>query len=65
MIIQLADLDDRNDEAWKTVQVAQQEIRDMLPYVKSVISHDVCESHDIHPPTKDALSRRVAAALMT
>lgn len=64
MIIQLADLDGRNDEAWKTVQVAQQEIGDMLPHVKSVISRDVCESHDIHPPTKDALSKRVAAALM-
>ncbi len=64
VIVQIADFDERfTDDAWKTVQKAQYEIQFMLQNVKSVISRDVCESDDIHPPTKDKLSKRIFNAL--
>lgn len=65
VIVQIADYDDRNDEAWKTVQNAQYEIQHILPNIKTVISSDVCESDDIHPPTKDKLSKRIASKLQS
>ena len=63
VIIQIADFDPRDDEAWHTVQKAQAEIQNEVDFVKTVISADICEKDNIHPPTKDILSQRVAKAL--
>ena len=37
--------------------------QDVIPNVKSVISRDICESDDIHPRTKDLLSKRISDLL--
>lgn len=63
-VIQLADYDPRNDEGWRTVQAAQLQISQELPYVSTVICADVCESHTIHPPTKQPLAHRLAKLLL-
>jgi len=65
VIIQIADFDPRDDEAWHNVQKAQLEIQDEVERVKTVISADVCEKDLIHPPTKDKLSHRVVEALLS
>lgn len=62
IVVQLADLD-RRGEAWRLVQEAQACVGESVSNVKTVISRDVCEHDNIHPPTKDALSRRIAEAL--
>lgn len=64
VIIQIADFITRNDTAWRGIQKAQYDIQFSLPFVKCVISSDVCENDNIHPPTKDKLSARVALALL-
>lgn len=58
-VIQLADLDDRNDIGWRGIQEAQARIVDMLDDVDLVKCSDICESNDIHPPTKTLLSKRI------
>ena len=63
VVIQIADFQIRNDEAWKTVQQAQLEIEKVTSNVKTVISADVCEDNEIHPPTKHLLAERVVSAL--
>lgn len=63
IIIQIADFDNRKDTAWKSVQTAQYEIQESVPNTTTIISADVCESDDIHPPTKQKLSKRIAFAL--
>jgi sialate O-acetylesterase len=63
-VIQLADYDPRNDEGWRTVQAAQLQISQELPYVSTVICADVCESNTIHPPTKQPLAHRLAKRLL-
>lgn len=63
VIVQIADYDPRPDEGWKLVQQAQLKVREMRPAVRTVVCADVCESDNIHPPTKDALSRRIAGAV--
>jgi sialate O-acetylesterase len=63
VIIQISDFITRNDTAWRGIQKAQYDIQFSLPFVKCVISSDVCENDNIHPPTKDKLSARVALAL--
>ncbi len=63
VVIQIADYDERNDEGWRLVQEAQLRVENMLPNVKTVICRDICESDNIHPPTKDILSKRVADIL--
>ena len=63
-IIQIADFDGRNDDNWRRLQQAQIDIQYSRPYVKTVISKDVCEAANIHPPTKHLLAHRVAECLM-
>ena len=63
VIVQIADFEPRDDEGWHTVQKAQAEIQHEVDFVKTVISSDVCEKDNIHPPTKDILSQRIAKAL--
>lgn len=60
IIIQIADCRERMSEGWRLVQKAQAEIEKEIPFVKTVISKDVCEADDIHPKTKHLLSKRVA-----
>lgn len=64
VIIQIADYVNRKDEAWKTIQKAQEEVLQMRHDVKGVRSSDVCEKDTIHPPTKAQLAKRVAQTLM-
>lgn len=64
VVIQIADFDNRDDEAWKLVQQKQYEVQFEVPNVKTVVSADVCETDNIHPPTKHKLSARVADALL-
>ena len=63
VVVQLADLDGRG-EGWSLVQEAQMRVSKALFGVKTVVSRDVCERDNIHPPTKDILSRRIAEALL-
>ena len=63
VIVQIADYDDRRDAGWRAVQEAQLRVEKKLPFVKSVVSADVCESDDIHPPTKEWLAKRISDAV--
>ena len=60
VIVQIADYDLRNDEAWKKIQDIQWEVGCQLENVVAVKSADVCERFDIHPPTKTVLAERIA-----
>ena len=62
-VVQLADLN-RRGEGWRLVQEAQAQVGETVKNVKTVISRDVCENDNIHPPTKDLLSKRIAEALI-
>lgn len=65
IVIQLADFAPRMNYApWKMIQDAQMAAQDKIPFVKTVVSRDVCETNDIHPPTKIHLSRRIARVLL-
>ncbi len=64
IVVQIADYAVRCDEAWSGVQRAQLNIQKVLENVKTVISADVCENDDIHPPTKVKLSNRISDELM-
>ena len=65
IVVQIAEYTPRYDDGWRAVQKAQLDVQGMRNGVKTVISADVCETDDIHPPTKDKLSRRIADALST
>ena len=62
VIVQLADTEKRmrHHDGWITVQKAQAEISSEVAGVQTVVSRDVCESDDIHPPTKRFLAERIA-----
>ncbi len=62
-IIQIADYDARNDEAWHGIQKAQAEAPEHIHHCETVVCADICEKNNIHPPTKNALARRVWATL--
>jgi sialate O-acetylesterase len=66
IVVQLADYDSylqKKPVEWRNVQKAQLEIQDEVANVKSVVCRDVCETNDIHPPTKRYLSERIASLL--
>ena len=63
VVVQIADYISRAGEAWSNVQKAQWEIQFEVPAVKTVVSADVCENDDIHPPTKIHLAHRIVGAL--
>lgn len=63
LVVQIADYVDRDGEAWRTIQNAQLKAPEVIPYIKTVISRDVCETDDIHPPTKHILAERIVRAL--
>ena len=67
-IVQIADFDaemakDWGTIGWKLVQKAQAEAANKRSFVKTVISADICETDNIHPPTKDKLAKRIVKAL--
>ena len=63
-VVQIADFDERNDAAWKGIQTAQEKIVEFVDHVSVIHSADVCETFDIHPPTKDLLGKRIFECIM-
>lgn len=62
-VVQIADWDARNDDAWRGIQRAQEQIVDFAKNVTVVRSADLCEHDDIHPPTKIHLANRIFESL--
>ena len=62
-VIQIADWDARDDDAWHGIQAAQEKIVEILPHVTLIRSADVCEKNDVHPPTKTLLAERIWKSL--
>ncbi len=52
-----------NPIGWRNVQKKQKEAADAIPYCYLAVSGDVCETDDIHPPTKHVLAGRIADIL--
>ncbi|MCQ2432972.1 MAG: sialate O-acetylesterase [Clostridia bacterium] len=63
-IIQIADFDPRRDEGWRAVQEAQLRMPEIIGDVCVVTSADVCESNEIHPPTKMLLAKKLVSAVL-
>lgn len=66
-IVQIADCDSRIalGPGWRMIQDAQAKISEHFPNTYTVVSRDVCESDNIHPPTKDKLAHRIAQVIQT
>lgn len=64
VIVQLADCEERLGEGWLNVQKAQERVCERIPNTALVISKDVCETNDIHPPTKHLLAERISTELI-
>ena len=66
VIVQLADTKSRIElgEGWNLIQRAQEEISSLVPGVYTVISRDISETDDIHPPSKHALGCRIAETIL-
>lgn len=65
VIVQLADYIHIKDRpGWQLVQQAQVEVGNNTSNVTTVICKDICEKDMIHPVSKDALSMRIAEALI-
>lgn len=58
-VVQIANWDRRDDEAWHGIQAAQARMPDLIDGVISIPSADLCETDDIHPPTKHLLAHRI------
>ena len=63
-VVQIADYTPRDGEGWRLIQKAQMDVSEMRANVRTVISSDVCEKDDIHPPTKDKLAKRISDLLL-
>ena len=66
VVVQLADTTSRIalGEGWHLIQRAQEEISALVPMVYTVISRDISETDDIHPPSKHALACRIAKTIL-
>ena len=64
-VIQIADFDQMRTLGWRLIQEAQAEVGRTVPGVTTIPSADICESDNIHPPTKTLLAERVADLLVT
>jgi sialate O-acetylesterase len=60
VIVQIADFDLRRDDGWYGVQAAQAKAAAEIPDCALAVCRDVCESNEIHPPTKSKLAERIA-----
>ncbi len=63
IVVQLADFDENTGIGWKRVQQKQMEAAAQIPYVRTVPCADICETDDIHPPTKSRLAKRICENL--
>ncbi len=63
-VVCLADNVDREQVGWKAVQEAQVKAGEVIPYVTTVLSADICETDQIHPPTKHLLAERIAGVFL-
>lgn len=63
VVVQIADFTPCLNEGWRLVQKAQLDVQNTAEKVKTVISADVCEKDNIHPPTKHLLAGRIVCAL--
>ena len=59
VIIQIADFIPRKNEAWDRVQEAQERVAKQTPNCYLVKCADICETDNIHPPTKHLLAKRI------
>ncbi len=64
VIVQIANCEERLGEGWLNVQNAQKRVCERVENTELVISKDVCETNDIHPPTKHLLAERICTALI-
>ena len=55
----------RDNEGWRKIQRAQKMVPEMTEGVVTVECADICETDNIHPPTKTILSHRLADAIMS
>ncbi|MBR7098845.1 MAG: hypothetical protein IKC59_05465 [Clostridia bacterium] len=62
-VVQIADWDARQDDAWRGIQRAQERISEVAEHVTVIRSADVCETFDIHPPTKIRLAMRILESI--
>jgi sialate O-acetylesterase len=62
-VIQIADLDWRQDDGWRSIQSAQRRAAEKDAGSSLIVSNDVCESDRIHPTRKTELSVRAARVL--
>lgn len=60
VIVQIADFDLRKDDGWRGVQDAQKKAAEQIPFCSLAVCRDVCESNEIHPPTKSKLAVKIA-----
>ena len=65
-IVQIADTDERIAEGygWKVVQDAQEKVATTEKGTYLVISRDICERDDVHPPSKAPLAKRVSDVIL-
>ena len=63
VIVELADCDERASDGWTNIQLAQKRVVKKDRNSVLVISKDVCETNDIHPPTKHLLAKRISDGL--
>lgn len=65
IVVQIANYISRMKKGpgWELIQKMQMEIQNEVANVTTVVSKDVCEDDDIHPPTKRYLSKRIAAVI--
>ena len=58
-IVQIANLDVRNDDEWRAVQKAQLNVPNLTYGVNTVVSADISQTHTIHPTVKYPLAMRI------
>ena len=63
VIIQIADNDERAGEPWTRVQQMQELVASKCPNTVLVKSADICETDNIHPPTKHILAKRISDSI--
>lgn len=63
IIVQIADFDPRKSDAWSRIQEAQERVALSTPDCYFVKCADICETDNIHPPTKHILAKRIADIL--
>ena len=62
-VVQIANLNDRDDENWHGVQTAQEAVPSLCEGVTLVKTADISTSYDIHPKDKTRLAQRLSHVL--